>query len=126
MRYSVVLTAGFPAIATSLIAPHFDVIAHPAEHERTEEEVSLLLNEADAAIVLATDPVTRAVLESNPNLRMVATFAPDPGNIDVAAARELGVTIAVTPDADPEAMARIAATNVLLFLRGREPLHRIV
>src|SRR6185503_10615613 len=70
MRYTVVLTAEFPSIATSLLSPHFDVIAHPTEHDRTEEDMATLLAEADAAIVLLSDPITRRVMESNPNLRI--------------------------------------------------------
>ena len=71
MRFSVVLTAAFPPIATEILAPHFDVVAHPTEPARTEDDVITILAEADAAITLLSDPVTRRVLESNPNLRIV-------------------------------------------------------
>ena len=97
MRYTVVLTAEFPALATELLAPHFDVVAHPTEHDRSEDDVATLLAEADAAIVLLSDPITRHVLESNPNLRIVSNFAVGYNNIDLAAARELGVTVTNTP-----------------------------
>jgi glyoxylate reductase len=133
MRYTVVLTAELPAIATSLLSPHFDVVAHPTEHDRTEDDMALLVAEADAAIVLLSDPITRRVLESNPNLRIVSNFGVGFDNIDLDAARELGVTVTNTPGVLTEAtaearnaMARIAATDVLRFLSGQEPLHRVV
>lgn len=126
MRYTVVLTADLPPIATSLLSPQFDVIAHPREDDRSEGDLAILLAEADAAIVLPSDRITRHVLEANPNLRIVSNLAAGCDNIDLDAARELGVMVTNTPDEAPDAMARIAATNILRFFGGAEPLHRIV
>jgi glyoxylate reductase len=117
MRYTVVLTAAFPAIARALLAPHFDVIEHPTEHERTEEEISTLLSEADAAITLLSDPITRRVLESNPNLRIVSNFAVGYNNVDIDAARELGVTVTNTPGVLTEATADLTMALVLAVTR---------
>jgi glyoxylate reductase len=117
MRYTVVLTAEFPPIATSLLSPHFDVIAHPTEHDRSEEDVATLLAEADAAIVLLSDPITRHVLESNPNLRIVSNFAVGYNNIDLAAARELGVTVTNTPGVLTEATADLTMALILAATR---------
>jgi glyoxylate reductase len=117
MRYTVVLTAEFPAIATSLLSPHFDVIAHPTEHDRSEDDVATLLAEADAAIVLLSDPITRRVLESNPNLRIVSNFAVGYNNIDLAAARELGVTVTNTPGVLTEATADLTMALILATTR---------
>lgn len=125
MRYTVVLTASFPPIARNLLAGEFDVIEHPAEPSRSEEDLITILADADAAITAPTDPVTRHVLESNANLRLVATFASTCDNIDLEAARDLGVIITNTPDTlagDSEAMARIVAMNVLGVLRGGAPV----
>jgi glyoxylate reductase len=128
MRYTVVLTADFPAITTELLSPHFDVIRHPTEHGRTEEEMITLLSEADAAITLLTDPITRKVLESNPNLRVISNFAVGYNNIDVAAASELGVTITNTPGVLTEATADLTMALILAVTRrvvqGHEEIHR--
>jgi glyoxylate reductase len=97
MRYTVVLTADFPPLARDLLAPHCDVIAHPTEHDRSEDDLITMLAEADAAITLLSDPITRRVLASNPHLRIVSNFAVGTNNIDVAAARELGIRIGHTP-----------------------------
>ena len=117
MRYTVVLTAEFPTIATSLLSPHFDVIAHPTEHDRTEEDMATLLAEADAAIVLLSDPITRRVMESNPNLRIVSNFAVGYNNIDLEAARQLGVTITNTPGVLTEATADLTMALILAVTR---------
>ena len=117
MRYTVVLTADFPRIATDLLAPHFDVIAHPTEHERSEDEVITILSEADAAIVLLSDPITRRVLEASPNLRIVSNFAVGTNNIDVEAARDLGITVTNTPGVLTEATADLTMALILAVTR---------
>ena len=117
MKYTVVLTADFPSIATELLAPHFDVIAHPTEHGRSEEDMITILAEADAAITLLQDPITRNVLEANPNLRCVSNFAVGYNNIDVDAARELGVVVTNTPGVLTEATADLTLALILAITR---------
>ena len=117
MRYTVVLTAEFPRITRDLLAPHFDVVEHPTEHGRTEEDVITLVAEADAAITLLSDPVTRKVLESNPNLRVVSNFAVGYNNVDIEAARELGVTVTNTPGVLTEATADLTMALLLAVTR---------
>jgi glyoxylate reductase len=117
MRYTVVLTAQFPQIARDLLAPHFDVVEHPTEHDRTEEDVITILAEADAAITLLSDPITRTVLEANPNLRVVSNFAVGYNNIDIEAARSLGVTVTNTPGVLTEATADLTLALILAVTR---------
>ena len=117
MKYTVVLTAEFPTVARDLLAPHLDGIEHPTEHDRTEDELITLLGEADAAIVLLQDPITRRVLEANPNLRCVSNFAVGYNNIDVEAARSLGVVVTNTPGVLTEATADLTMALILAVTR---------
>jgi len=93
------------------------VIEHPTEHDRTEEDMITILAEADAAITLLQDPVTRRVLESNPNLRIVSNFAVGYNNIDVDAARELGIMVTNTPGVLTEATADLTMALMLAVMR---------
>src|SRR5579872_7115479 len=52
VKYTVVLTASYPPVAREILAPEFDVIEHPTEHQRSEDDVITLLAEADAAMTL--------------------------------------------------------------------------
>ena len=117
MRYTVVLTADFPKIARDILAPYFDVIEHPTEQERSEEDMIAILAEADAAITLLHDPISRRVLESNPNLRIVSNLAVGYNNIDIEAARELGVAIGNTPGVLTEATADLTLALMLAVMR---------
>lgn len=117
MKYTVVLTAEYPSIAREILAGEFDVVEHPTEHQRSEDDVITLLAEADAAITLLSDPLTRRVLESNPNLRMVANYAVGYNNVDVDAARELGIRVTNTPGVLTEATADLTIALILAVTR---------
>jgi glyoxylate reductase len=117
MKYTVVLTAAYPAIARQILTGEFDIIEHPTEPERTEDDVITILSEADAAITLLSDPLTRRVLASNPNLRMIANYAVGYNNVDIAAARELGIMITNTPGVLTEATADLTMALILAVTR---------
>ena len=117
MKYTVVLTAEYPSVAREILAGELDVIEHPTEHRRSEDDVITILAEADAAITLLSDPLTRRVLEANPNLRMIANYAVGYNNIDVDAARELGIRVTNTPGVLTEATADLTMALILAVMR---------
>ncbi|MEK6372772.1 MAG: D-glycerate dehydrogenase [Acidobacteriota bacterium] len=117
MKPIVVLTAQFPAVAREILSGLADLIEHPTEQERSEEEMIAILGEADGAITLLSDPITRRVLASNPNLRIVANFAVGTNNVDVEAARELGVIVTNTPGVLTEATADLTMALILAVTR---------
>ena len=117
MRYTVVLTAQYPPVAREILSRDFAVVEHPTEHSRTEDEVITLLSEADAAITLLSDPLTRRVLSANPNLRIVANYAVGFNNVDIAAARELGIVVTNTPGVLTEATADMTMALMLAVMR---------
>ena len=57
------------------------------------------------------------MLESNPNLRIVSNFAVGYNNIDLTAARELGVTVTNTPGVLTEATADLTMALILATTR---------
>jgi glyoxylate reductase len=116
MRYTVVLTAHYPAIAGEILAPHADLVEHPTEL-RSEDDLITILSEADAAITLLSDPLTRRVLAANPNLRMIANYAVGYNNVDVDAARELGIVVTNTPGVLTEATADLTMALILAVMR---------
>ncbi len=70
----------------------------------------------DALMCMLSTPVSRSVLEQASSLKIVANFAVGYNNIDVSAAKELGIKVANTPDVLTEAcgdfaMALLMATS---------------
>src|SRR5438045_6542705 len=117
MKHIVVLTAEYPPIAREILAPQFDLIEHPTEHSRSEDDMITILSEADGALTLLSDPLTRRGLASNPNLRIVANYAVGYNNVDVEAARELGVRVTNTPVVLTEATADLTMALILAATR---------
>lgn len=117
MKYTVVLTAEYPPAARDILAGEFDVVEHSTEPERSEDDLITLLAEADAAITLLSDPLTRRVLEANPHLRMIANYAVGYDNVDIEAARELGITVTNTPGVLTEATAELTMALMLAVMR---------
>lgn len=117
MKPTVVLTAAFPPVAREILSRECEVVEHPTEIERSEDDVITLLSEADAAMVLLSDPLTRRVLSANPNLRIVANYAVGYNNIDIAAARELGIVVTNTPGVLTDATADQTLALILAVTR---------
>ena len=113
MKYTVVITAELPPIARELLEPDFDVVQHPTEHDRTEDDVITILDDADAAITLLSDPLSGHVLESLPHLRIVSNYAVGYDNVDVEAARRLGIRVTNTPGVLTEATADLTMALIL-------------
>lgn len=82
----------------------------------SEENLLSDLTGYDALMCMLSTPVTRTVLESALSLKVIANFAVGYNNIDVSAAKELGIRVANTPDVLTEAcgdfaMALLMATS---------------
>lgn len=117
MKPVVVLTAQYPAIVREILAGLCDFVEHPSEQGRTEDDMITILSEADAAITLLSDPLTRNVLAANSGLHMIANYAVGYDNVDVDAARELGIVITNTPGVLTEATADLTMGLILAVTR---------
>lgn len=84
-----------------------------------DSEQNLLkdLPDYDALMCMLSTPVTRSVLEQAPNLKVVANFAVGYNNIDVPAAKELGIKVANTPDVLTEACGDFAMALLMATTR---------
>jgi len=117
MKPVVVLTAQYPPIVREILGGLCDFVEHPSEQGRSEEDMITILSEADAAITLLSDPLTRNVLAANRDLGMIANYAVGYNNVDVDAARELGVIITNTPGVLTEATADLTMGLMLAVMR---------
>lgn len=95
----------------------FDVSVGTRGRLDTQEELSKALNGYDGAITMLSNPVSRKVMQENPQLRIVANYAVGFNNIDLIAAKELGIRVSNTPDVLSEATADIALGLLLSVAR---------
>ena len=79
----------------------------------TENALIKSLEDCDGAITMLSNPITRRVMEARPNVKVFSNFAVGYNNVDVEAAKELGIRVSNTPDVLSEATADIALALLL-------------
>jgi D-3-phosphoglycerate dehydrogenase len=88
-------------------------------------QVSQMLDGHDVLVVQAA-PVTDAVLDSAPSLRLICCVRGGPVNIDVTAATERGIPVITTPGKNADAVAELTiAFLIMLARRLREVMYHV-
>ncbi len=118
--------AGKPLVAVTRIIPEAGL---SVLRERTEirlweeemppdpEELGELLTGAAGALTLLTDVIDGAVLDREPQLKVISNFAVGYDNVDVEAATERGVAVCNTPGVLTETTADFAWTLMMAAAR---------
>jgi glyoxylate reductase len=86
-------------------------------HIVTREELLTGLREADVLFCLLHDRVDGGIIESSRRLRLIASMAITPANVDVAAATAMGIPVTVIPPLVTEATADVAFALILAVAR---------
>jgi glyoxylate reductase len=95
-----------------------ELILRADDEPLTHAQLVQAAAEVDAIVCLLTDRIDRAVLEAGAGrLRVVANVAVGYDNVDVAAARELGIAVCNTPGVLDETTADLAFLLVLAASR---------
>ena len=102
-------------------------VAYAAEgRSPTRDELMAAVADADGLITMLSDKIDAALLDSAPNLKVVANYAVGYDNFDVDAARQRGIAMSNTPDVLTEATADIAFALLLSLARRVREGERIV
>ncbi|HLF97492.1 MAG TPA: phosphoglycerate dehydrogenase [Methylococcaceae bacterium] len=96
----------------------FQIVVNPHGRKLTENEVGALLDPEVVGLIAGTEPLTRSVLSGARNLKVLSRCGIGMDNVDVAAARELGIQVFNTPDAPTAAVAELTLGLMLDALRG--------
>lgn len=86
------------------------------EYLGTPDQVRGALDGHDVLVVQGA-PVTDAVLDAAPGLRLVGVTRGGPVNVDVAAATERGVPVVITPGKNAVAVAELTIAFAIMLLR---------
>jgi phosphoglycerate dehydrogenase-like enzyme len=117
-------------LSTSMLVPPTDAEAlaplramgatfaySPFAGRRPPGELAALLRDAD--VMLASgDPMTAAMLEQAPRLKLIARVGVGYDTVDIEAARRRGVYVTVTPGANEHAVADYTLASMLALLRN--------
>jgi glyoxylate reductase len=115
----VLVTRRLPEGGLDPLAGHEIVGPEPDDRPLRPDELAARASEVDGIVCLLTDPIDAAVLESGAagGLRVVANVAVGYDNIDVDAARRLGVAVCNTPGVLTESTADVAFLLILAACR---------
>ena len=110
-----------------LEAAGFDVKPNPYGRRLTKGEAIENLKGVDA-LIAGLEPLDRDVLEASPQLKVIARVGIGIANVDLEAAKELGIAVSNTPEGPTNAVAEATVTSALVILRDlmarNEALHR--
>ncbi len=108
-----VLTSPLPGDALDLAEGKARVHTLRPRGPLSEEALLRALRRAVGAVTLLSHPMSARVLESCPKLKVVSNYAVGTDNVDLEAARRLGIRVTNTPDVLTEATADLAWTLLL-------------
>lgn len=96
------------------------VVPNPYGRRLTEEETIHQLEGVDG-LVAGLEPLNRRVLSSAARLKAVARVGVGMANVDLEAARELGIKVSNTPDGPTDAVAEMTLAAILTLCRKLVP-----
>lgn len=102
-----------------------EVVFPGPRRQLTEADLLAELKGVTASLAGA-EPYTRRVLESFPNLRVIARTGVGYDAIDIAAANERGVAVAITPGGNHESVAEHTLALMLAVARVVIPQHEAI
>ena len=99
-----------------------DIVANPYSRRLTEEEIIAHLDGVDG-LIAGLEPLNRKVLQSASRLKAIARVGIGMDNVDLEAAKELGIRVSNTPDGPTEAVAELCVTALLAMGRQLIPFN---
>jgi glyoxylate reductase len=102
------VTRKIPEQGLNLLSKEFDVEINPEDRVLTKKEIIQGLKGKDGLLCLLTDQIDREVIESEPKLKMIASYAVGYNNIDIQVATQKGIPVSNTPDVLTDTTAEMA------------------
>ena len=106
-----------PASLGQLRDAGLEYVINPLGRHVSETELSGLITPF-GALIAGTAPITAAVMDAAPHLKLIARVGIGLDNVDLLEARRRGIAVTYTPDAPAPAVAELTLGLVLSLLRG--------
>ncbi len=100
----------------------FELVFPPQRAQLTEEQLLQELN-GIAACIAGSEPYTRRVLDAHPSLRVIARAGVGYDAVDLSAASDRGVAVAIAPGTNHDAVAEHTFALILALAKGLIPQH---
>ncbi|MTJ81018.1 MAG: D-glycerate dehydrogenase [Telmatospirillum sp.] len=123
----VFVTRKLPDAIETRMMELFDARLNVDDRPLTKSELIDAVREADVLVPTVTDRIDAAILsQASPNLRLIANFGAGVDHIDLASARERGITVTNTPDVLTEDTADMTMALILAVPRRLAEGERLV
>ncbi|MCB2100713.1 MAG: D-glycerate dehydrogenase, partial [Rhodobacterales bacterium] len=114
----VVVTRKLPDVIETRMMELFDVTLNLDDAPMSKADLVAAVQEADVLVPTVTDRIDSAILsQAGPNLRLIANYGAGVDNVDVATARQRGITVTNTPDVLTEDTADMTMALILAVPR---------
>jgi len=123
----VIVTRKLPEAVEARMMELFDTRLNDDDHAMSHEELAEAVKTAEVLVPTVTDRIDARVLaHANPELRLIASFGAGVDHIDLAAARERGITVTNTPGVLSEDTADMTMALILAVPRRLAEGERLV
>jgi D-3-phosphoglycerate dehydrogenase len=94
-----------------------DFLINPLNRKLNELQLIEMIGDTEV-LIAGTEPVTAAVMDAAPGLRLISRVGIGLDSVDLHAARERGISVSYTPEAPAPAVAELTVGLMLSLLRG--------
>jgi len=101
---------------TRLTAAGYEIVDNPYKRKLTKKELLDLLDDGIVGLIAGLETIDREVLEKS-RIQVISRVGAGLSNVDMDAARDLGVQVFNTPDAPTNAVAELTIGAMLSLLR---------
>ncbi|MDA0702038.1 MAG: D-glycerate dehydrogenase [Proteobacteria bacterium] len=123
----VMVTRKLPEVIETRMMELFDTRLNRDDKPLSQAELIEAARQADVLVPTVTDRIDKAVLtQAGPRLRLIANFGTGVDNVDLAAARERGITVTNTPGVLTEDTADMTMALILASSRRLAEGERVV
>ncbi len=123
----VIVTRKLPDAIETRLMELFDTRLNVDDHQMSKADLIEAVRHADVLVPTVTDRIDAAVLaQAGPDLRLIANFGAGVDHIDLATARQRGVTVTNTPDVLTEDTADMTMALILAVPRRLAEGERLV
>jgi len=102
------VTRSIPEPGLKLLEKHHQVEVNPYDRVLTKEEIIKGVKGKDGLLCLLTDLIDAEVINSEPKLKMISSYAVGYNNIDIKAATKRGIPVSNTPGVLTDATSDMA------------------
>lgn len=117
LKKKVFISGKVPKVAYNLLSEKFEVSMYDDFRLLSKEEIIQGLKGKDALLCLLSDSIDAEVIESNPNLKIIANYGAGFNNIDIVAAGLHGIPVTNTPDVSTDATADLTIGLMIAIAR---------